>query len=74
MAKGQENGITILLRLEGQHVGQVKEEDNRIMVEVETDMGGVSCPSCGSAKLYRHGACKPRRALPWLEQWHEGLC
>lgn len=35
----------------GQHVGRVKEEDNRIMVEVESDMGGASCPGCGSTRL-----------------------
>jgi len=63
MAKGQEDGITILLRLAGYQVGWVKEEDNGIVVEVGTEMEGVICPSCGSTRLYRHGTCKPRRVL-----------
>ena len=47
MAKGQEDGITILLRLAGYPVGWVKEEDDGMVVGVGARMGGVSCPSCG---------------------------
>ncbi len=69
MAKGRENGITILLGLEGYHVGWVREEKEGIVVKVGTGVEGVSCPNCGSTGLYRHGSCKLRRVL---HSWSNG--
>jgi len=57
MAKGQENGITILVRLKGYKVGEVSEGTEEIMVEVKANPGGIRCPHCDSMRLYRHGLC-----------------
>jgi transposase len=69
MAKSQENGTTILLGLKGHRVGEVKEKDEGIVVEVEGGIRGDSCAYCGSTKLYRHGVCKPRKVL---HSWSQG--
>jgi transposase len=60
MAKDQENGITILLGLEGYHVGWVREGNEGIVVEVGIRVERTSCPNCGSMGSYRHGSCKLR--------------
>lgn len=69
MAKGQEDGITILLGLEGYIVGKVREGDGGIMVEVKSAIGKANCPHCSSTDIYGHGRCKPRRVL---HSWSNG--
>ena len=69
MAKSQENGITILLGLKGYQIGKVWEGGGGIVVQVTIGMRKVSCPYCGSLRLYGHGACKPRKAL---HSWSNG--
>jgi len=69
MAKSQENGITILLGLEGYEVGKVIEEEKGIVVEVGTELRKPACPRCDSARLYRHGRAKKRRIL---HGWSQG--
>ena len=68
MAKGQDNGITILLGLEDYKVGQVWEGENKVIVRTGI-RGKQKCPHCGSAKLYSHGECKPREVL---HTWSNG--
>ncbi len=60
MAKSQENGITILLRLKGYKVGKVSEGTEGIVVEVKANASGIRCPHCDSMRLYRHGLCQER--------------
>lgn len=55
MAKGHQDGITILLGLEGYMVGKVREGDEGIVVEVNSAIGKVNCPHCSSTRIYRHG-------------------
>ena len=69
MAKSRQNGITILLGLKGYQMGEVWEDDKGIMVQVTIGKGRVSCPYCGSSRLYGHGACKPRKVL---HSWRNG--
>ena len=69
MAKSQENGTTILLGLEGYEVGKAIEEEKGIVVEVGADFFKPACPKYDSAKLYRHGEAKKRRAL---HGWSQG--
>ena len=69
MAKSQEDGITILLGLKRYEVGKVCEDAEEIMVEVKAKLGGISCPRCSSAKLYRHGLCRKRKVL---HSWRGG--
>jgi len=68
MAKGQDNGITILLGLEDYKVGVVWECDDRVMVRTEVKRK-QKCPHCGSVSLYSHGECKPREVL---HTWSNG--
>ena len=70
MARSQENGITILLGLEGYEVGNVTEEEKGIIAEVRA-IGGkrLNCIRYGSTKLYRHGSTKKRRVL---HSWSNG--
>ena len=68
MAKSQENGITILLGLEGHKVGELSEEEKGILVEVEAEGKKPGCPRCDSAKLYRHGRAKKRKVLGILAE------
>jgi len=69
MAESQENGTTILLGLKGYEVGAVKEDSKGVTVEVRVSGEGACCPYCGGKKLYRHGACLPRRVL---HSWSNG--
>ena len=62
MAKGQDNGTTILLGLKDYKVGEVWGGEDRVK-------GRKKCPHCGSAKLYGHGMCKPREVL---HTWSNG--
>ena len=68
MAKGQDNGTTILLGLEDYKVGQVWEGENKVTVRTGIK-GRQKCPHCGSARLYSHGECKPREVL---HTWSNG--
>jgi uncharacterized protein (DUF983 family) len=62
MARGQANGTTILLGLEGYKVGEVWGREEKVVVKTEVK-GRMKCPHCGSGKLYGHGMCKPREIL-----------
>ena len=68
MAKGQDNGTTILLGLEDYRVGEVWEEGERVIVQTKVKVK-QKCPHCGSARLYSHGECKPREVL---HTWSNG--
>jgi transposase len=68
MAKGQDNGTTILLGLKDCKVGEVRGGEDRVTVKTEVK-GRVKCPHCGSDRLYRHGECKPREVL---HTWSNG--
>ena len=68
MAKGQENGITILLGPKDYKVGEVREGEEKVTVKVEVK-GREKCPYCDSGKLYGHGMCKPREVL---HTWSNG--
>jgi len=69
MAKSQENGTTILLGLKGYEVGAVKEDSKGVTVEVRVSGEGACYAYCGGKRLYRHGACLPRRVL---HSWSNG--
>jgi transposase len=69
MAKSPENGITILLGLKGYQVGEVKEDDRGIIVQVSILKGNIYCPHCCSSSLHGHGSCKPRKVLHY---WRNG--
>jgi len=69
MAKGQENGITILLGLKDYKVGEVVGGEDRVVVKTSAKGKEKRCPYCGSAKLYGHGVCKPREVL---HTWSNG--
>jgi len=69
MAKSQENGTTILLGLKGHRVGGMRENGEGIVVEVRVREVDDSCPYCGSARLYKHGSCPPRKVL---HSWTQG--
>ncbi len=69
MANSREYGTTILLGLKGHHVKKVREEDKGIVVEMELVKERVSCPSCRSERLHRHGRCKQRQVL---HNWSNG--
>lgn len=62
MAKGQDNGTTILLGLEDYRVREVRRGKEKVVVEI-TAKSAERCPHCGSEKLYRHGKCNPREVL-----------
>jgi len=68
MAKSQESGTTILLGLKDYKVEEVRGGEERV---VKTAVTGKEkkCPYCGSARLYRHGMCKPREVL---HTWSSG--
>ena len=68
MAKGQDNGTTILLGLKDYKVGEVWGGEDRVMVKIEVK-GRKKCPHCGSAKLYGHGMCKTREVLHIHQDW-----
>jgi len=69
MAKGQPDGITILLGLKGYKVGEVRERNEEIVVEARIRERKASCPYCSSTRSYRHGLCKPRKAV---HSWSNG--
>jgi len=68
MAKGQDNGTTILLGLKDYKVGEVWGGEDRVMVKTVVK-GREKCPHCGSGKVYGHGMCKPREVL---HTWSNG--
>jgi len=49
MAKGKDNGITILLGLKDYKVGEVWEGEDRVIVKTQVK-GREKCPHCGSAR------------------------
>ena len=53
MARGQENGTTILLGLTDHKVGEVWGGEEMVVVKTEVK-GRIKCPHCGSGRLYRH--------------------
>lgn len=61
MARGQENGTTILLGLKDYKVREVW-GGGKVVVKTEVK-GRKRCPHCGSGRLYRHGMCKPKEVL-----------
>ena len=69
MAKSQENGTTILLGLKDYKVGEVWGGEERVVVKTAVKGKQNKCPYCGSTRLYRHGACKPREVL---HSWSNG--
>ena len=68
MARGQDNGTTILLGLKDYKVGEVWEGEEKVVAKTEVK-GRIKCPHCGSGKLYGHGMCKPREIL---RTWSNG--
>ena len=68
MAKGRDNGTTILLGLEDYKVGEVWRGKDRVMVKAEVKRR-EECPHCGSVRLYGHSMCKPREVL---HTWSNG--
>jgi transposase len=68
MAKGQDNGTTILLGLEDYKVGEVWGGEDKATVEIAVKRR-PECPHCGSGRLYGHGTCKPRVVL---HTWSNG--
>ena len=69
MARGQNNGITILLGVKDVKVGEVTEYEDRIVVKASTNKKKEICPYCGSAKLYKHGKGRTRQVL---HSWSKG--
>jgi len=63
MARGQDNGTTILLGLKDYKVGEVVGGEERVVVKTSAKGKEKRCPYCGSGKLYGHGSCKPREVL-----------
>ena len=68
MARGQDNGTTILLGLKDYKVGEVRGEEEKVTVKIEVK-GREKCPHCGSGRLYPHGESKPREVL---HTWSNG--
>lgn len=67
MAKSQGKDTTVLLGLKGLKVVAVKEEGDKLMVEVELDGGERRCPHCGGLEVSPHGKGKWREVLhSWL--------
>lgn len=69
MARGQDNGTTILLGLKDCKVGEVVGGEERVVVKTSAKGKEKKCPHCGSARLYGHGSCKPREVL---HTWSNG--
>lgn len=69
MARGQDNGTTILLGLKDYKVGEVVGGEERVVVKTSAKGKEKRCPYCGSGKLYGHGSCKPREVL---HTWSNG--
>lgn len=68
IARGQDNGTTILLGLKDYKVGEVWGGEGKVIVETEVK-GRIKCPYCGSGRLYEHGMRKPREIL---HTWSNG--
>jgi len=68
MARGQDNGTTILLGLKDYKVGEVWGGEEKVTVKTEVK-GREKCPHCGSGRLYPHGQSKPREVL---HTWSNG--
>jgi len=68
MARGQDNGTTILLGLKDYKVGEVRGGEEKVTVKTEVK-GREKCPHCGSGRLYPHGESKPREVL---HTWSNG--
>lgn len=69
MAKSQDNSSKILLGLKDCEIGEVREDEDRVIVKVILKLEGMNCTYCGSLNLYRHGKCKPREVL---HSWSNG--
>ena len=69
MARGHNNGITILLGVKDVKVGEVTEYEDRIVVKASMEKKGEKCPYCGSVKLYKHGKGRTREVL---HTWSRG--
>jgi len=69
MARGQDNGITILLGVKDVKVGEVTEYEDRIVVKASMEKKEEKCPYCGSEKLYKHGKGRTRQVL---HSWSRG--
>ena len=67
MAKGQQDGITILLGIKGYEVGKVMEGEEDFVVEVESIPRRGPCPRCGYTYVYSNG--KIRKVL---HSWSRG--
>jgi len=67
MAKGQDNGITMLLGLKDYTLGEVWGGGNRVTVKTEVK-GREECPHYSSGRLYSHGESKPEGSTAHLEQ------
>ena len=69
MAKGQQDGITILLGIKGYEVGKVRERDEDFVVEIESLPKREPCPCCGCTYVYSNGKGKIRKVL---HSWSRG--
>lgn len=69
MARGQNNSTIILLGLKDYKVGEVVEGVKREVVKTSAKGEEKKCPHRGSARLCRHGTCKPRKVL---HTWSNG--
>ena len=69
MARGHNNGITILLGVKDLKIGEVIEYEDRIVVKASLKKREEICPYCGSAKLYKHGKGRTRQVL---HSWSKG--
>ena len=69
MARGHNNGITILLGVKDIKIGEVTEYEDRIVVKASLKNRKEICPYCGSGKLYKHGKGRTREVL---HTWSRG--
>ena len=72
MAKGQDNGTTILLGLKDYKVGEVWGGEERVVVKTAVK-GREKCPHCGSGKALWAWHVQAEGSTPYLEQWQKGL-
>jgi len=71
MARGHDNGTTILLGLNDYKVGEVLGGEEKVVVKTEVK-GRIKCPYCGSGKLM--GTARASQGSPpHLEHWQKGL-
>ncbi len=69
MARGHNNGITILLGVKDIKIGEVTEYEDRIVVKASMEKKEEKCPPSGSGKLYHHGKGRTREVL---HTWSRG--